>query len=937
MSSTRQVHRTLDAWRLERIQPEMVAESSMKKKGSASTGAAKATGTDTAADPADKAVTPFMAQYLAAKADHPDALLFFRMGDFYELFFEDAKQAAAALDITLTHRGQHKGDPIPMAGVPHHAAENYLARLIRRGFRVAICEQVEDPAEAKKRGSKAVVRREVVRVVTPGTLTEDALLEPRASNRLAAIGYGQGGSEAAIAIADVSTGRIEIMPVLSGGEGEALAAAAPKEILVAESAGHSAWMDETGGAQLVVRPNARAGADLGERLLKQAYGVSSLDGFGGFTRAELSACAILLDYLSVTQAGQSARLDPPQRAAAQDFLAIDMATRASLEIDRTVAGERAGSLIDTVDRTVTAPGARLLAAHLSRPLRDREAIEARLDATALFLDAREIRAQVRELLKQAADIERARMRLLHRRGGPRDLAAICNALGLGEQVSATLGRDGGPLPQVVNEAAAVLSLSDKPELAALVAELGAAMASDLPVYAREGGFIAAGHDPALDEARTLKENARTVIAELEASYAAATGVSGLKIKYNNVLGYFVEVTARHADALTAEPHAATFTHRQSLANAIRFSTLELSELEARISRADQEALERELAMFNAFCDRLEHAGADLAAAADALARLDVAAGAAEWAEEVGATRPELVDHPEFDAEALRHPVVEEALRRQGDGFTSNSCSLDASGNSAPRLSLVTGPNMSGKSTFLRQAAVAVILAQAGCFVPATRLRLGLADRVFSRVGASDDLARGRSTFMVEMIETAAILNLATEDSFVILDEVGRGTATWDGMSIAWAVVEHLHEVNRCRSLFATHYHELTGLADSLEHCANVSLRAKEWKGDLIFLHEVQPGPADRSYGVQVAKLAGMPPLAVKRARSILKRLEADNPSQERLDDLPLFAEVREEEAAQPPRRSPADEILAATDPDSLTPREALELVYRLRAATESED
>ncbi len=872
-----------------------------------------------------------MAQYLEAKANHPDALLFFRMGDFYELFFDDAQQAASALDITLTHRGQHQGDPIPMAGVPHHASENYLARLIRKGFRVAICEQVEDPAEARKRGSKAVVRREVVRVVTPGTLTEDSLLEPRSPNRLAAIGYAQGGAQAAIAVADVSTGRLEVYPIRAGGEDEALAAVAPREVLMADNAARTeSGSPQNGRAQFVLRPSARATPDLGERLLKQVYGVSSLDGFGGFSRAELSASALLLDYLSLTQAGQTARLDPPERTVPDDFLAIDAATRAGLEIDRTISGERPGSLIDTIDRTVTAPGARLLAAHLSRPLRNPSQIAERLDATALFLDAREVREQVRESLRRSADLERARMRLLHFRGGPRDLATICKGLSVGEALSAILRRDGGPLPAMIESASTTLSLSNKPELAGLVADLESALATELPVSARDGGFIAAGYDPALDEARTLKENARSVIAELEARYAKATGVAGLKIKYNNVLGYFVEVTARHADALATEAHAATFTHRQSLANAVRFSTLEVSELEARISRADQEALEREMAMFSGFAERLERLGPEVAAAAHALAQLDVATAGAHWAEENSAVRPEIVDKPVFRAEALRHPVVEAALRKEGEGFTSNVCDLDAQGDQAPRLSLVTGPNMSGKSTFLRQAAVAVILAQAGCFVPATRIELGVADRVFSRVGASDDLSRGRSTFMVEMIETAAILNLSTPNSFVILDEVGRGTATWDGMSIAWAVVEHLHEVNRCRSLFATHYHELTGLAESLAHCSNVSLRAKEWKGDLIFLHEVQPGAADRSYGVQVAKLAGLPAAAVKRAQSILKRLESDNPSRERLGDLPLFADLNAE-PPEPAAPSPAEELLRSVDPDALAPREALDLIYRLRA------
>ncbi len=927
-----------------------MAESSMKTKGSASTTAAKSSPTkrkgesvqeilpaeESAAgqkSPPDKAVTPFMAQYLEAKADHPDALLFFRMGDFYELFFEDAKQAAAALDITLTHRGQHKGDPIPMAGVPHHSSDAYLARLIRKGFRVAICEQVEDPAEARKRGSKAVVRREVVRVVTPGTLTEDTLLEPRASNRIAALGYAKGRTEVGLAIADVSTGQIEFLGTAPGAEGEAIAACSPKECLVAEAnASDCADLVELVGAQLVVRPDARSGAQLGETLIKQVYGVSSIDGFGDFSRAELSACALLLDYLSLTQAGRQARLDPPKRTGTGEFLAIDAATRASLEIERTLSGDRNGSLVDTVDRTVTAPGARLLATNLSRPLRDVDAITARHDAAAMFLDAREARADVRSLLKSSADLERARMRLLYGRGGPRDLAAISKGLSLGEQIAAILEREGAPLAELVSRAAQCLSMAEKPDLATFVADLENALAAELPVHTRDGGFVAAGYDPALDEARSLRENARGVIAELEARYAKATGVSALKIKYNNVLGYFIEVTARHADVLARDEHAATFTHRQSLANAVRFSTLEVSELEARISRADQEALERETAIFNGFVSRLEKLGAAVTAAASALADLDVASAAAEWADETGSVRPDLTTEPVFCAVDLRHPVVEAALRREGEGFTANSCELDASGSAGPRLTLVTGPNMSGKSTFLRQAALAVILAQAGFFVPAASFRLGVADRVFSRVGAADDLSRGRSTFMVEMIETAAILNLSTPHSFVILDEVGRGTATWDGMSIAWAVVEHLHDVNKCRALFATHYHELTSLADTLQACANVSLRAKEWKGDLIFLHAVQPGPADRSYGVQVAKLAGMPGAAVKRAKAILERLESENPSRDRLNDLPLFADFAAEEEAAPASEEGRRllEFVETIDPDALTPRDALELIYQLR-------
>ena len=873
-----------------------------------------------------------MAQYLDMKARHPDAMLFFRMGDFYELFFEDAITAGRALGITQTFRGQHNGQPIPMAGVPYHAAEGYLSRLIKAGYRVAVCEQVEDPAEAKKRGSKAVVRREIVRIVTPGTITEEALLEARSANCLAAIGLAAGGREAALAIADVSTGRFEVFGLLPAALEDVLAAVAPREVLVADSV--MAQPDvarATQGLTLTPRPDVRADAKLGERLVKEAYGVSTLDGFGAFSRAELIACALLFDYLAVTQAGGRARLDPPIRSAPDAFLAIDQATRASLEIERSSRGQRQGSLVAAVDRTVTSAGARLLAHRVNRPSRDAAEIGRRLDAVAFFLDPSDRREFARSALKRASDLERARMRLGLRRGGPRDLAALAACLRVGEEICADLSSRDDP-PAEIGSACAALSLADKPKLAAFAQQVGAALANELPVQARDGGFVAAGFDPSLDEARSLKEDARSIIARLEAKYATDTGISGLRIKHNNVLGFFIEVNAKHGDQLMKPPLAATFIHRQTMANAMRFSTTELSELEARISRADGEALAREMDIFNRFVAEADALGAELALVADGLARIDVAAGNAEWAAEAAAVRPEIVDAPVFEAEGARHSVVEASLRAQGQGFTANDCRLDARGSSAPRLTLITGPNMAGKSTFLRQNVLLVILAQAGCYVPARKFRLGLADRVFSRVGASDDLSRGRSTFMVEMIETAAILNQATQNSIVILDEVGRGTSTWDGLAIAWAAVEHLHEVNKCRALFATHYHELTGLADTLAACSNASLRAQEWKGDLVFLHEVKPGPADRSYGVQVAKLAGLPTAAVKRAEAVLKKLEAKEGGAKRLEELPLFAAF--ETPPEPAERelSEADRMLAALDPDTLTPKEALELVYRLKSA-----
>ena len=584
-----------------------------------------------------------------------------------------------------------------------------------------------------------------------------------------------------------------------------------------------------------------------------------------------------------------------------------------------------------VDRTVTAAGARLLALRLGRPSRNREEIERRLDAVAFFLDASDKRDFARDALKRANDIERARMRLSLRRGGPRDLAALAACLSVGEQICADLSSQDDP-PEEIAAACAALTLADKPRLAAFAQQVSAALARELPVQARDGGFIAAGYDPALDETRSLKEDARGVIARLEVGYATETGISGLRIKHNNVLGFFIEVNAKHGDALMKPPLAATFIHRQTMANAMRFSTTELNELEAKISRADGEALAREIEIFNRFLAEADALGPELALVADGLARLDVAAGNAEWAAEASAVRPEIADVAVFEAEGARHPVVEAALRASGQGFTANDCRLDARGSSGPRLMLITGPNMAGKSTFLRQNVLLAILAQAGCYVPARRLRMGLADRVFSRGGASDDLSRGRSTFLVEMIETAAILNQATQDSIVILDEVGRGTSTYDGLAIAWAAVEHLHEINKCRALFATHYHELTGLADTLAACANASLRAQEWKGDLVFLHEVKQGPADRSYGVQVAKLAGLPSAAVKRAEAVLKKLEAKEGGAKRLEELPLFANFVAEQP-DAPAPSEADQMLAGLDPDTLTPKEALELVYRLKAAT----
>jgi DNA mismatch repair protein MutS len=868
-----------------------------------------------------------MAQYLAAKEQHPDSLLFFRMGDFYELFFDDAVKAAGAVGIALTKRGQHGGEPIPMAGVPWHQAENYLSKLVRAGFKVALCEQLEDPAEAKKRGSKSIVQRGVVRVVTPGTLTEEGLLDARAANRLAAVAFA--GEAGAIAWADVSTGAFETRALKALEVEEELAALAPAELLVSEA--DAARVKEAArivGATLTTRPAVKADAKSAERRIKAAFEVAALDAFGEFGAPELSAMGLLLDYIELTQAGAAPRLTPPRRNGERAFMAIDAATRAALEIERSVRGGRDGSLLACVDRTVTSAGGRLLAERVSRPLTDVAAIGARLDAVQFFLDEPQRRKGVRQELRAAGDLARALTRLALGRGGPRDLAQVRDGLMAGDRAAARCMGFSDAAPGEIAHACAALSLAAHEGAADLAKTLERALAPEMPLLARDGGFIAAGYDATLDETRALRDDSRKVIAALQAAYAEETGITGLKLKHNNVLGYHIDATTKQAEALMAPPHNARFIHRQTNAGSIRFTTTELAELDAKIARAGDAALARELTLFKEFAARAGANEADIRGAADALAALDVAAGLAEWAEEAQATRPEIDDSSALLADSARHPVVEEGVRRDGQGFTPNDARLDAEGRSGPRLVVVTGPNMAGKSTYLRQIALLAVLAQAGSYVPAKKLRLGIVDRVFARVGASDDLSRGRSTFMTEMVETAAILNQAGSRALVVLDEIGRGTATFDGLAIAWAVAEHLHEANRCRAVFATHYHELTRLADKLEAGANAHLRAKEWKGDLVFLHEVSPGPADRSYGIQVAKLAGLPKSAVERARAVLARLEANGGATrvEIAEDLPLFAQVMAETAP-----APLEAALAEINPDNLSPKEALEVLYRLKA------
>ena len=872
--------------------------------------------------------TPLMAQYLAIKAEHPDCLLFYRMGDFYELFFEDAVKAAEALDITLTKRGRHEGQDIPMCGVPVHAAESYLERLIRKGFRVAVCEQLEDPAEAKRRGAKSVVRRDVIRIVTPGTLTEDSLLDARRNNYLAALANVRGAL--GLAWVDVSTGAFGVEETAPAALPAALARLDPGEILVADRVLQDPGLFELLALwkpRLSPQPGSRFDSETARRRLESLYGVAALDGFGAYSRAEIAACGALVDYVDLTQKGRIPRLSPPRRGASGAVMEIDPATRRNLELAQSLGGRRDGSLLAVIDRTVTGAGGRLMARRLAAPLTDPAAIGARHDEVAFFAGEERLRGEVRKTFAKTPDIERALGRLTVGRGGPRDLAGIRDGLArAGELRAALIDAAAAPLP-----AGVAASARDLGHHGALIDRLARALRPDPPVLVRDGGFIAEGYAPKLDELRALRDESRRLVAGLQARYAAQTGIASLKVRHNNVLGYFVEITSTHADKIPVSGDA-TFIHRQSMANAVRFSTAELADLESRIDRAADQALALELELFDALAGEVAAHGEAIALAADALARIDVAAALAELAFQRRYVRPTVEDSPEFSVKGGRHPVVEAALAASHErDFVANDCDL-APGE---RLWLVTGPNMAGKSTFLRQNALIAVLAQMGSFVPADEARIGVVDRLFSRVGAADDLARGRSTFMVEMLETASILNQAGPRALVILDEIGRGTATFDGLSIAWATLEHLHEVNRCRALFATHYHELTALAARLPALACRTMRIKEWQGEVVFLHEVAPGAADRSYGIHVAKLAGLPGSVIARAEEVLAALESGEQSgavARLADDLPLFAaSSRTAPAARTVAPDPIAEALAAVIPDELSPKDALELIYRLKA------
>lgn len=876
-------------------------------------------------------VTPMMAQYLDLKADYSDALLFYRMGDFYEMFFEDAVAASEALDIALTKRGKHDGADIPMCGVPVHAAEGYLLSLIRKGFRVAVCEQMESPAEAKKRGSKSVVKRDVVRLVTPGTLTEEALLEARRHNYLAA--FASVRDAQALAWVDISTGAFHVMPLAQPRLGPELARLTPSELIVSEAV-EADMRDIANDFGIAITGLARSAFDStsAENRLCKLFEVETLDSFGTFERSEVAAMGAVLQYLEITQKGKLPLLRPPQKEAEARNVQIDAATRRNLELTEALSGGRAGSLLSVIDKTVTAGGARLLERRLASPSRVLDVVVDRLAAVKWASGTQTHRQTTRDHLRKVPDLDRALSRLSLDRGGPRDLAAIRNGL-----VQADILRDDlnkADLPELLKHAQRSLDGHSD-----LIDHLESALVAEPPLLSRDGGFIAPGVDGELDEARGLRDEGRGVIAKMQADFVSNTGISSLKIKHNNVLGYFIETPATHAEKMLSPPLSDTFIHRQTTANQVRFTTVELSDMETKILNAGGQALAIEKRLFETLRNHVLDEAANIAQAAGGLAELDLTTALAELAAIENWTAPSVDNSRAFDIEGGRHPVVEHALKNNsGEPFIANDCNLSAEDRNA-NIWLLTGPNMAGKSTFLRQNAIIALLAQIGSFVPARSAHIGLISQLFSRVGASDDLARGRSTFMVEMVETAAILNQADDRALVILDEIGRGTATYDGLSIAWATLEHLHDVNKSRALFATHYHEMTALAGKLPGVDNATVTVKEWEGEVIFLHEVKKGAADRSYGVQVAQLAGLPPSVIARARVVLDALEKGEreggaTQKTLIDDLPLFSGVATPPPA-PAKPSALEDALAEIHPDELTPKQALDMLYKLKEAAKS--
>lgn len=856
-------------------------------------------------------MTPMLQQYCDIKKKYPGVLLLFRLGDFYELFFEDARTAAVALSIALTKRSQ-KGEDVPMCGIPAHASENYIARLIKQGFKVAICEQMETPEDAKKRGHKAIVERDVIRIITPGTLTEESLLESRQNNFLVALKEQK--NNIGVASVDISTGELLVQSVPISALESALYRLDPKEILINTSLiKHTDLYDvfKTYKERITVQPDIRFDFKNGRTRLEKAFDVCTLEVFGEFTDTEIMASGALLEYIELTQKSSFPQLQPPKHLNQTGFLQIDAATRKNLELEYTQTGERKGSLLSIIDKTLTAGGARLLARSLAFPFVDKEKIEARLTQVEWLLHNPSLQEEVTGHLKNLPDGERILCRLSLGRGGPRDLGSIKELLNKAQQVQAILSplRNQSPLASIIQEISTHTTLQDR---------LGTALREDMPLMARDGNFIAPGYLEELDTLRSLKNDSQKTMAALQTRYIQETGIQSLKIKYNNILGYYIEITAIHKERVPDH-----FIHRQTLSNAMRFSTSELVELQEKINTAAEKTLTLELEIFDALVQEVLSQHQTLRQTCHALSHLDMLLSLSTLAKENQYTKPIISNDTVLYIQKGRHPVVEYFLQQKNTDFIPNDCSL----HSKDYMWLLTGPNMAGKSTYLRQNALILILAQMGSYVPASEAKLGIVDKVFSRVGASDDLARGRSTFMVEMIETAAILNQATPKSLVILDEIGRGTSTYDGVALAWSTAEYLHTRQKCRTLFATHYHELISLKDTLEYLSCHTVKIKEWENKVIFMHQVVPGHADKSYGIHVAELAGIPKAVIHRAKEVLSSFENEKKIMDTRNTPFVPQPVKES--------SVIEEKLHTIDVDTLSPKDALNLLYELKEMAEN--
>jgi DNA mismatch repair protein MutS len=850
-------------------------------------------------------LTPMMQQYLQIKAEHQQYLLFYRMGDFYELFFDDAVNASQVLDIVLTKRGKHLNQEIPMCGVPAHSAEHYLDKLIMSGYKVAICEQLESPIEAKKRGSKAVVRREVTRIITSGTLVEDHLLESKRANFMAAISTL--GDKLALAFIEITTGDFFISPTTITTLQADLVRLSPQEIIISDKLYcNPQFKNILSDYQRIITTRANIVFDFQRCLtrLEKFFQVNSLAGFANFSEAEVSAAGALVEYLEHTHKSNLPRLNKPKKLNPSSFLSIDAATRKNLEIEASINGDKKHSLLSIIDKTLTSGGARLLALHISAPLRHPEVINRRLDNVEFFHTHNQLRRNIREQLQLFADIERSLSRIFINKSGPRDLTLLRDGLIRSLQIAEKLTFSNTELPQLLR-----LAVSQIGNFGDALDALTNALTTDAPLQVKEGGFIKPGYSQQLDNLYELKFNSKARLEALRDNYRQATGITSLKISFNNVIGFFIDVTPGQASKIKDE---LGFIHKQSLGSSIRYTTLELKQMEEEILSCDERIAATELEIFSHLCAKVINVAEFISQTAQAIATIDVASSLAQLAAEKNYVRPIVDDSLHFHITGGRHPVVESTIK---ENFIANNSKL----NESEYIWLITGPNMAGKSTFLRQNALICILAQAGSFVPAQSAHIGVVDKLFSRIGAGDDISRGQSTFMVEMVETATILNNATAHSLVILDEIGRGTATYDGLSIAWAVVENLHNNIRCRTLFATHYHELTNLDGILSGLACYTSEVKEWEGNVIFMHNIIAGKADKSYGIHVGQLAGLPKSVTDRATQIL-------------DELLAQGSIYVNTAPQAVNENHHNTVntLKDIDIDALTPRDAFEILYKLK-------